>query len=216
MLRTMRALSLCILLCSCAAVPLPEEAPGPGERALFVVPQGWHTGIAVRRADIPGALIPEKRDFPQADWLEFGWGDRDFYMSETPGPWTTFKAAFLPTASVVHVVGLRGPLAARFPGSEIVEIGVSQAALERLLRYVHAAFAREAGASRPLGRGFYPGRETFHLLRTCNVWTARALREAGLPVRDALTVEGILAQVRPLSRRSPSAARSPAPGTAPE
>lgn len=214
MLRAMRVVLLCvILLGGCAGTTVVEVPPGPADRSLFVVPQGGHTGIAVRRDDIPEALVPEKRDFPGAEWLEFGWGDRDFYQAGAPGPWVSFKAAFLPTASAMHVVGVHGELRARFPGSEIVEIRVSRAALERMLRYVHNAFARDGAVTRPLGGGFYPGRETFHLLRTCNVWTARALRAAGQPVGDALTVEGILRQVRPISRKSPSAARSPSPGT---
>ena len=189
------------LLCACAATPVAEFPPAPADTVVVVVPQGGHTGIAVRRADIPAPLVPEKRDFAQAEWLEFGWGDRDFYMTPTAGPWTTFKAAFLPTQSVVHVAGVRGSLAAAFPGSEIVEIPLSRPALEALVRYVHDTFAREGERAAALGRGFYPGRPTFHVFRTCNVWTAGALRAAGLPVGDALTVEGILAQVRPLSRR---------------
>jgi uncharacterized protein (TIGR02117 family) len=197
----MRALLLCALLCGCAGAPVAGDSAAP-ERSVYVVPQGGHTGIAVRRADIPAPLIPEKQDFPGADYLEFGWGDRDYYMSESPGPWVTFKAAFLPTRSVVHVAGVRGALTASFPGSEVLEIPVSRSGLEGLLRYVHDAFAREGrDAAGPLGGGFYPGRETFHLLRTCNVWTAGALRAAGLPVRNAITVEGIMRQVRPLAAR---------------
>lgn len=199
--RAMRSLLLCCLLIGCANTPVAELSQAPLETSMFLVPQGGHTGIAVRRADIPATLIPEKRDFPDAGFLEFGWGDRDFYMAETPGPWVSFKAAFLPTRSAVHVVGVHGDLAARFPGSEIVEISLSRPALQGLLRYVHEAFRREGAAAEPLGRGFYPGRETFHILRTCNVWTAGALRAAGLPLRDALTVEGIMTQLRPLRAR---------------
>jgi len=198
----MRALLLCCLLVGCANAPLAELPQAPLEASIILVPQGGHTGIAVRRVDIPAALIPEKRDFPDAAFLEFGWGDRDFYMAEAPGPWVSFKAAFLPTRSAVHVAGVHGDLAARFPGSEIVEIPLSRPALLGLLRYVHDAFERDGrGVAEPLGPGFYPGRETFHLLRTCNVWTAGALRAAGLPVRDALTVGGIMKQVRPLRVR---------------
>jgi hypothetical protein len=166
-----------------------------------VIAQGGHTGVAVRRADIPDELLPEKRDFPAADWLEFGWGDRDLYMAPSVGPWISFKAAFLPTPSAVHVADVRGTPEAHFAGNEVVAIPLSLQALQGLLRYVHDAFERPDGTAPPLGRGFYPGRETFHLLRTCNVWTAGALRAAGLQVSDALTVEGIMAQVRPLSRR---------------
>jgi len=197
----MRTFVLCLVLCGCAAAPVARMPDAPAEVSVFVVPQGGHTGLAVRRADIPQTLLPEKRDFPRAAYLEFGWGDRDFYMAPSPGPWLSFKAAFLPSRSVVHVAGVRGELGEFFAGAEIVELPLSRSALEGLLRYVHDAFERAGGAAEALGRGFYPGRETFHLLRTCNVWTAGALRAAGLPVRDALTVEGILAQVRPLSRR---------------
>ena len=197
----MRAFVLCCLLCSCAASPVAMLPEAPAVTSVFLVPQGGHTGIAVRRADIPAPLVPEKRDFPDADFLEFGWGDRDFYMAETAGPWLAFKAAFFPTPSAVHVAGIRGALDAYFPQSEIVEVRLSRLALERLLRYVHDAFQRDGAAAEPLGRGFYAGRDTFHLLRTCNVWTAGALRAAGLPVRNAITVQGIMSQVRPLRAR---------------
>jgi len=216
-----RALLLSCLLCGCASSPVAVPPGAPASASILIVPQGWHTGIAVRTADIPASLLPEKRDFPGAGFLEFGWGDREFYMSAAPRPWLSFKAAFFPTASAVHVAGVYGDPAARFPGSEIVTVPLSRPALEGLLRYVHDAFARDRrGEAEPLGRGFYAGRETFHLLRTCNVWTAGALRAAGLPVRDALTVESILRQVRllgerPLNRRRSSAARWRAPGTSP-
>ena len=197
----MRALLLCCLLAGCANAPVAVLPQVPLETSMFLVPQGGHTGIAVRRADIPAALLPEKRAFPQADYLEIGWGERDFYMAESAGPWLSFKAAFFPNRSVVHVAGVRGALDAHFPQSEIVEIRLSRPALERLLHYVHDAFLRDDGTAEALGRGFYPARETFHLLRTCNVWTAGALRAAGLPVRNAITVEGIMTQVRPLAVR---------------
>lgn len=197
----MRALLLCCLLVGCADAPVAVLPRAPLATSIFLVPQGGHTGIAVRRADIPAALLPEQRDFPDADFLEFGWGDRDFYMAETAGPWLAFKAAFLPTPSAVHVAGIRGALDAHFAQSEIVEIRLSRPALERLLHYVHDSFLRDGGAAEALGRGFYAGRDTFHLLRTCNVWTAGALRAAGLPVRNAITVEGIMSQVRPLRAR---------------
>jgi hypothetical protein len=47
---------------------------------------------------------------------------------------------------------------------------------------------------------FYPGRESFSLLRTCNVWTAQGLRDAGLPVSDAITREGLMSQVRGIGK----------------
>ena len=204
----MRALLLCCLLCGCAASPVAVLPEAPAAASIFLVTQGGHTGIAVRRADIPALLWPEKRDFPAADFLEVGWGERDFYMAQSAGPWLSFKAAFFPNRSVLHVAGIRGELAAFFKLSEVVEIRLSRPALDGLIRYLHDAYARgDQAAAAALAPGhygdsrFYPGRETFHLLRTCNVWTATALRAAGLPVRDAITREGLMAQVRPLRAR---------------
>ncbi len=204
----MRAFVLCCLLCGCAASPVAVLPQAPAATSIFLVPQNGHSGIAVRRADIPAPLVPEKRDFPAADYLEVGWGERDFYMAQTAGPWLSFKAAFFPNRSVLHVAGIRGDLAASFRRSDIVEIRLSRPALDGLLRYVDQAFARDGrAAAEALGPGhygdsrFYPGRETFHLLRTCNVWTAGALRAAGLPVRDAILLDGLMAQVRPLRAR---------------
>ncbi len=204
----MRALVLCCLLCGCAASPVAVLPQAPAVTSIFLVPQGGHTGIAVRRADIPAPLWPEKRDFPAADFLEVGWGERDFYMAQTAGPWLSFKAAFFPNRSVLHVAGVRGELAAFFRQSEIVEIRLSQPALDGLMRYLHDAFERDGempAASLASGHygdsRFYPGRETFHLLRTCNVWAAGALRAAGLPVRNAITLDGLMSQVRALRAR---------------
>lgn len=167
---------------------------------------GWHTGIVIRRADIPAGLWPEAGDFPQAEYLEVGWGDRDYYQHPDPGLWLTLKAALVPTPSVLHVVGLRGSAAGSFPASEVVELRLARAGVERLVRHIDHAHAR-TGTPRaaPLGPGlygdsrFYPARESFHLFNTCNVWTARALRAAGLPFTPAVTAEGVMAQARALA-----------------
>jgi uncharacterized protein (TIGR02117 family) len=194
-----------LALGACAAPPNPVEAKssGPGV-AVYLVAHDKHSGIAVRRADIPAGLWPESRDFPQAEYLEVGWGDRDYYMGRDQGFWGTLRAALgSDNPSVLHVAGVRGPLAENFPASEIIEVRLSRDGFERLARYIHDAYDRAgAPAAAPLGPGlygdsrFYPARETFNLLRTCNVWTARGLRGAGLPVEDSITKDGLMSQAR--------------------
>lgn len=212
-MRCLAPVLLCALLLGfsgCAGQPpnaVPPSASAPAAASIYLVRHGGHTGIVLRRADVPAGLWPELRDFPDAESLEVGWGDEDFYRTPSPDPWMVFKAAFLPSASVLHVVGVRGDVAAYFGANEIVEIALTRAGVDGLARYIHDAHLRPgAGAAPPLGPGnygdsrFYPGRETFHLFRTCNVWTAGALRAAGLPVRDAVTAEGLMAQARALGR----------------
>jgi uncharacterized protein (TIGR02117 family) len=182
----------------------PQDGPAV---AVHLVVHEWHTGIAIRRADIPAGIWPESRDFPQAEYLEVGWGDRDFYQGREQGPWGMLRAALWPTPSVLHVAGVQGRLPQTFPASEIVQLTLPAEGFQALLRHVHDAFQRAgAAAAAPLGPGlygdsrFYPARESFHLFRTCNVWTARALQAAGLPVRDAITKEGLMTQARALGK----------------
>ena len=50
---------------------------------------------------------------------------------------------------------------------------------------------------------FYAARGKYSLLQTCNTWTARALRSAGLPITSlyAVSAGNVMAQTRPLGRR---------------
>jgi uncharacterized protein (TIGR02117 family) len=187
---------------------VPPAAGGP-TIAVYVVAHDDHTGIALRRADIPAGLWPESRDFPQAEFLEVGWGARDYYMGRDQGFWGTLKAA-LGTQSVLHVVGFRGNPAENFRGSEVIELSVTADGLERMVRAINDAYDRSGAAvAAPLGPGlygdsrFYPAWQQFNLLNTCNVWTARVLRSGGLPVEDAITKEGLMSQARELARRHP-------------
>ena len=199
-----------IALGACAAPPPnPPLAPDGGPRiAIYLVAHDKHSGIAVRRADIPAGLWPESRDFPRAEYLEVGWGDRDYYYGRNQSLWDALRAAFgTNNPSVLHVAGVRGPLAESFPASEIIEVRVTRDGFDHLVRYIHDEYDR-AGESvaAPLGPGlygdsrFYPARQTFNLSRTCNVWTARGLRDAGLPIEDSITMEGVMSQARGIGK----------------
>jgi uncharacterized protein (TIGR02117 family) len=198
----------CIANSACAGPEiksdLPSEPEEPG-KTIYLASHGWHAGIVIRHDDIPDTVWSEKRDFPDAEFLEVGWGDRDFYQTPDPHWAITLKAALLPTSSVLHIVGFNGSISAYFPYSEIIEIQLTESGFERLCRYIAASYAKDpAGNSVPLGTGlygtsrFYQSSETYHLFKTCNVWTARALRTAGCPVTPAgtITVDNLMSRVR--------------------
>ncbi len=162
-------------------------------------------GIVLPRAELPDSVWPPLGDFPGAQYLEVGWGDRDYYQAPDPHIGITLKAGLLPTDSVLHIVGFDGPVATYFPYSEVIGIELSSAGFEHLSRTIAASFARdEAGNAKSLGPGlygnsrFYLSRESYHLFNTCNVWTARALRAAGLPISPArsIRVESLMFQAR--------------------
>ena len=198
------------LVASCGACTATvREAPAPGEselrKTIYLVSHGWHAGIVLGRAEIPDNVWPAPGDFPNAQYLEVGWGDMDYYKTPDPHMGLIIKAALLPTASVLHFVAFSGPVQAYFPYSEIIRIELSSAGFEHLSRTIAASFATdEAGNITSLGHGlygnsrFYLSRESYHLFNTCNVWTARALRAAGLPITPATAtrVESLMSQAR--------------------
>lgn len=167
---------------------------------LYVVNHGWHTGLVVRRGDIPAGLWPEHREAPPGEYVEIGWGEREFYQTRNPSLLQALRAALWPSPGVLHLVGFNGPVGARFPYSKISVLTVDATAMVRLAHYISDAYERDAtGRIKRMGRGlygdsrFFAGRENFHLFKTCNVWTARALRLAGCPVPPGITAEAVMA-----------------------
>jgi uncharacterized protein (TIGR02117 family) len=149
-----------VVVACCACVSPVENLFPPGDNAstksIYLVNHGWHAGMVLRRGDIPADLWPENVDFPYAEFLEIGWGDKQYYQRPDSHFGITLRAAVWPTSSVLHIVGFSGAVAAYFPLSELIKIQLSEPGFELLSRYIAASFARdETGHALPLGRGLY-------------------------------------------------------------
>ncbi len=187
----------------------PHPLPLPAENGLttpvYLINLGWHTGLAVRQADIPSRYWPEREDFPDVEYLEVGWGDYDFYRARGFNAWFLIKAGLVPTASVLHVVGLTEHPRWFFPSTEIARIDLSAQNFERLIAFIHDTFdrgndprARIAGPGHYATSFFYPARGSFHLFNNCNTWVARGLRAARVPIVtfSAITAGNLMSQAR--------------------
>lgn len=176
---------------------------------IHVVTHAWHAGIVVRATDVPPGRWPQRHDFPRAEYLEVGWGDREYWQASEPTSGQALSALFRPTPSVLRVIGFRGPPEAFFLQGDVIALELSQPGFERLVAFVEAAYAAdERGAPIPVGPGpiaesrFYAARDQYHLLRTSNRWTAEALRTAGLPITPAwaFTAGNVVRQVSRVGR----------------
>jgi uncharacterized protein (TIGR02117 family) len=195
---SLRSAVLLFLLLACASAgPIadPQSHRERGKaRRVFVVNHGWHSAIVIGKADIPEGLLPEIGDFPDADYLEIGWGDRDYYQAPDPGLGSALKAAFWSSGSVLHVAAFKGSVENYFPQSEIVEIALSDEAFRQLVQFISDTFLRSDSAPVETRSGlygnsrFYAARGRFHLFRTCNTWVAEALHSAGLPISPAYAI----------------------------
>jgi len=195
-----------VLLATACLGPVRELYPprsGEASVTVHVVGHGWHTGIVIRRDDIPTEAWPEAGRFPAASFLEVGWGDRAFYESPDAGVSLALKAALASEASVLHVAGFDRTPAEYFPRAEIIAIELSSRGMESLSRFVSQAYARDAaGEPIELGPGLYPGSRfyaatgRYSLVNTCNSWIAEALRTGGCPITPiwAVTAGNLLFQ----------------------
>ena len=212
-LSSLKCLVLVILLlggagCATPGPPLYPVLAQEEPRYIYVVRHDWHIGLIVKYDDIGPHLWPEKDDFPEALYLEVGWGDRDFYQTPRAGLGILLQAALKSPASVLFVIGLPTAVTRYFPYADILEIPLSQRALEEMGRFIHATYKRDVtGQTIPLGPGhnhrhsmFYLAEGDYSLFNTCNSWISKALQAAGLPVKTALRAGRVMNQAKRYGR----------------
>lgn len=202
--RCPHALALAVVIAAVARALAAE----PPATSVFVVTHHWHTGIAMRTADVPPGRWPDAEAFAGAEFVEVGWGDRDFWMAPRETIGLALKAALASEASVLRVLWFDGPVERSLPASDVVELFVSRAGLESLVDFVADSYARTP-AGRPIDLGpaplpgsrFYLATGRYHLFNTSNRWTAQGLTRAGLPfAASSLTASSIMCQAAGLGR----------------
>jgi uncharacterized protein (TIGR02117 family) len=162
---------------------------------IFVRTNGVHTWIMVPKVGpdmdwrpfVPGAHLRDPR-WGAGDHVAFGYGNRTFYL-ETPtwGDLTmknAFLAAFGSGRSLMHAEHDHAPI----PNDHQRPIVLTREQYRRLSAFLRAGFQRDGdGRTMPLiGRGygqsdmFYEAVGPYNAVLTCNEWTGRALRHAGV------------------------------------
>lgn len=201
------SVSLAFLLAAGCAGPIKSLYPpaaGETPRSIYVINHGaLHTGLAVKRSDIPSGLWPANRDYAKSKYLEVGWGDDDGYRK----PLTVGIAVKALAGSRRTVLLADGFSAVRervnTPRFTVIQVDLSDRGFARLCRHIEGTYALdEAGRPIRLGKGWYRGRGTYSAFHTCNTWAAEGLRQAGCPITPAycLTPGPLLSQVRRFGR----------------
>ncbi|WP_349617205.1 TIGR02117 family protein [Azotobacter salinestris] len=199
---------LLMLIAGCSAKPAVapslEGSAGKGDNEIYIVSHGWHTGFVVPADDVQRRLPELEKRFGNTAYIEFGWGDEGFYQAEAVTSGLTLKAILWPSESVMHVVAV--PVAADeyFSGHEMVRLCLTDGELRSLVDFIEGSFYKdERGEIRRLGDGlygdsqFYKGVGEYHLMNTCNKWTAKGLRSAGVDIFPAfkLTAGSIMKSI---------------------
>lgn len=146
-----------------------------GVHLYFVVPRGFLSPAFAEKLPVPEA----------ANFLYFGWGERDFYR-QTPTWWdlslgVALKAALWPTASAMHLSYYQR---AREKWKKVALCPEQQG---QLREFIESSFRQIEGRLQPLeaegysrAHFFFEAEGCYSALYTCNTWVNRGLQKAGI------------------------------------
>jgi hypothetical protein len=195
------------LISGCVGPQRSLYPPAPGEvtRTVYVVNHGGlHSGIAVQCSDIPALRLPASHDYPNARFLEIGWGDDDGYRKDLTTGIAT-KALVWSTRTVLLIDGFTNSVLENFddPRNTIIEVKLSDRGFDRLCEHIERTFALDpVGRPIPLGNDWYRAQGRYCLFHTCNTWVAEGLRAAGCPITSfyCITRKPLLFQAGKIGR----------------
>lgn len=175
-----------------------------GDVRVHIVGNGWHAGLLLPAQAVHERLPALRQRFPGAAYYEIGWGDGGFYRAKDISAGLAMQALFASGGSVMHVVGV--PDASRFlQGNDVASLCVDRQAYEQMAALIADSFTR-ATDGQPVDAGpgiygdsqFYQANGSYHMLNTCNRWTASVLAAAGVDIapRLSLTAGSVLRGTR--------------------
>jgi hypothetical protein len=198
-------LGLAAALSGCAGTTSPSVAARPGRNTVYVVHHGaLHTGLAIRRSDIPQGHWPSSAAFAGSKYIEVGWGDDDGYRKPlTSG--NAIKALMGDPRTVLFAEGFGQSIRRKYEDRKftVLAVDLPEAGMVQLCDHIQQTYALDKnGEPNRLGGGWYRARGTYSAFNTCNTWLATGLRKAGCPIDDALclTAGQLLGRVRPFAR----------------
>jgi Protein of unknown function (DUF2459) len=131
---------------------------------------------------------------------EWGYAERAWFLEKRQGFTGVLRALFWPTEGVVEVGVHQSIWAERTqkPPVEAFKFQVSKTGYLKLRSYLRATIASEEPVGIVGNSRFCVARSSYHLFHHCHHYTAKGLREAGLPISmsRALTRDGFARKLR--------------------
>ena len=172
------AILLSCLLTSCASPVVGVWPPAPGARThrVTVALDAWHSVVGVWPGTDPEGVS-------EHDHIEWGYADRDFYLTRNDGMSGCCGALFWPTEGVIRVA--RAGLSiydTRAEPARRWSFELSEEGYRRLIAFLKRERASGEIISDVGQSDWYSAEHSYQVFHHCNHWTTRALRTAGLPV----------------------------------
>ncbi len=191
------------------AIRLPPLPDSNSHYDLYVANWGYHTSIILQQPQ--GWQLGPDND-PNARFVEYSWGDRNFYMNADFSPIALFSTVLLPTPSVLHLRNWSQAPTLRNGMRHLYHRQINAQQLRTLIQSLETTFKRtpqRPAALPPVPRfrgRFYPAREFYIFWSACNAWTVEHLAQANLaqPQWSVLLAEQVAPQLRQFQILQPS------------
>jgi uncharacterized protein (TIGR02117 family) len=178
-----------------------DKYTGVGHNEVYVVSHAWHTGFVIPSSKVYESIPALEDRFGRSVNIEFGWGDKKFYQAREITTGLTLRAILWPTETVVHAVAVPEDVRGYFANSQIELLCLNDSELLSLVKFISNSFSKNrSGEVELLAIGiygdsqFYKGAGNYHMLNTCNEWTAKGLKSIGMDILPTtkLTAESVM------------------------
>lgn len=178
------------------SVPMvPADDAVPRDNSVYVISNGFHTGIIIDRYMEGADAIIISKNFAPYRYMDIGWGDEEFYQADDPGLYLGARAILVPTSSVISVEGFSANIenVASFSG-RMVSIRVDEKSFGKLCAFINASLTKDGGGHPvPVSKGygghvFFKSPRKYHLFNTCNTWVAEAFQYAGYDISPVAVI----------------------------
>jgi uncharacterized protein (TIGR02117 family) len=188
-------LILPILFCCLDFIPQPITSiynyrPG-SDKVIYLVKISWHTGIVFKTDEVDTSIWKQVTEFKNFNYVDVGWGDKDFYQHPGFNLDLAARALFTKTGSTLRAAGFNGPIINYMNSTDCAEkITLTKKEYDKLCDYIELAYNLDNGKPVELSEQFsgavkfYKAKGYYTIFNTCNTWVAEALKFSGFKIDD--------------------------------
>ncbi|HZW40239.1 MAG TPA: DUF2459 domain-containing protein [Ignavibacteriaceae bacterium] len=162
-------------------------------KTIYLVKQGWHTGILINLKDLDDNNII-KKEFQEFNFVDIGWGDSAFY--QTPGFDfnLAFQALFFSSASTLRIQGYKNINNIDKAFEDSRKLMLNQRNFDNIKNFIDSSFYKKDNKiilySTEAGNTikFYKSNGNYSAYYTCNTWIADALRRGNFDIDSNVIV----------------------------
>lgn len=197
--------------------PVVQASLAPQDSAvIYVARRGWHVDVGFAAADLQPPLRSLLDEFPGAQYLFFGFGDRRYLLAKNRNA-PVLLAALWPGRGMILATGLRSAPTVAFGVRQVVALAVTLRQASDAQAFVWYSLDRPSGndpvrsyAAGPYeGSLFFTATPKYSAFHTCNTWAAESLATAALPIHSAgvIFARQLWSQVRRVEKKQSAVAR---------